>query len=789
MNFFSDYVPHNALRRGQKVLTAFLSLALSAGMGSAPPLQAQVNVLTYHNNLARTGQNLAETILNPANVNVAHFGRLFSHAVDGPVYAQPLIFSGLFVNGSTHNVVFIATQNDSVYAFDADNSTSGNASPLWKVSLMPAGASSATLGICGTPVIDSTTQTLYVVAATQESGQTVQRLHALSLGTGGEKFSGPVAIQATVPGVGDGSVGGQLPFLVSNQLQRPGLVLNGGVVYVPFGTAVERGGLMPSLPYHGWVFGYDATTLQQKYVFCTAPNARSDSSGYPLGAGAIWQSGGAPASDGTSLYVETGNGSFTIRQSNGQFDPANSDFGDSFIKVGLVNGTLTATDYFTPYNQDALNRQDIDLGSSGPMLLPDSVGSAAHPHLLVGSDKEGRIFLVDRDNMGQFTAGSDPSVDKLVQSLPGGTVGGVYGMPVYYNGIIYYGSVDDAIKGFRIANGVLTPTPVTQTLNKFAYPGPTPGISGNSANLGATGILWAIENQNGQATLHAYTAADLTNELYSSAQAPGRDDGGGYVKFTTPTIANGKVYVAGGGIVSVYGPGSFAPTPTITPAGGSFYPSVQVSLADSLSGAQIYYTLDGSTPATTSPLYSGPFSVSRSLTVKARAFASGNMPSGIASAAFIIAPLATVSGVLTLDGIVSGAATQTINFTLRPTDNSGNLTRTATVGPDGVYTLTNVPRKTYVMHIKGLKYLAKNIAVDATAGNVSNASAFLMVGDADNNNSTDIGDFGILVNAYNSDVTMPNSGYDPAADFNDDGLIDIGDFGLLDNNFNLSGDP
>lgn len=801
MNSFPNYAPHNALRRGQRARTALLSLALMALMGSAPPLQAQVlvgrplplraqlDVLTYHNDLARTGQNLAETILTPSNVNVAHFGRLFSHALDGPIYAQPLIFFGLSVNGATHNVVFVATQNDSVYAFDADDSVGDDANPLWQVSLMPSGASSATLGICGTPVIDSTTQTLYLVAATLESEQVVQRLHALNLSTGGEKFSGPVAIQATIPGVGDGSSNGQLPFIVSNQLQRPGLVLNGGVVYITFGTAVERGDELPSPPYHGWVFGYDAATLQQKYVFCSGPNAQTDPSGYPLGACGIWQSGGGPASDGTSLYVETGNGSFTIRQSNGQFDPANSDFGDSFVKVGIVNGKLLATDYFTPYNQDALNHQDLDLGSSGPMLLPDSVGSAAHPHLLVGADKEGRIFLVDRDNMGQYTAGADPSVDKLVQSLPGGTIGGVWGMPAYYNGIVYYGGVSDAIKGFSIANGALSTQPVTQTLSVFAYPGMTPSVSGNSANLGATGIVWAIENQNGLAILHAYAAADLTNELYNSAQAPGRDDAGYYVKFTTPTIANGKVYVAGYGTISVYGLGNFAPMPTITPARGNFYPSVQVSLTDSLSGAQIYYTLDGSTPTTASPLYTGPFSVSQSSTVNARAFAPGDMPSGIASAAFLIFPIANVSGVLTLEGIVSGAAMQTITFTLRPTDSSGNLTMTAMVGPDGSYTLANVPRKTYVMHIKGLKYLATNITVDVTAGNVSNANALLLVGDADNDNAVDIGDFGILVNAYNSDVTIPNSGYDPAADFNCDGVVDISDFGLLINNYNTMGAP
>ncbi|HTL15821.1 MAG TPA: hypothetical protein VL793_01220, partial [Patescibacteria group bacterium] len=414
-------------------------------IAAAPTAPAQVNVVTYHNDAARTGANPKESLLKPANVAPAGFGKLFAQPVDGYIYAQPLLVSGVNIAGKgLHNVVFVATEHNSVYAFDADTNIGGNAAPLWQVNLGPSVPSADVLsgdivpeiGITSTPVIEPNAGTLYVVAKTKENGIYFQKLHALDISSGAERPGSPVLIDATVPGSGDGSVGGQLSFDPLRHMNRPGLLLSGGIVYIAFASHGDV------TPYHGWVFGYDAATLQQVSVFNTTPNGLTDPSGYPIGGGGIWQAGGGPAADPNgNLYVIIGNGTFDAAPSLG----GGIDYGDSFLKLG-TGGALTVADYFTPFNQDFLNRSDADLGSSGPLVLPDSVGSAAHPHLLVGAGKEGKIYLLDRDNMGQFAAGGD---DQIVQSLPF-AIGGAFGSPAFFNGTLYYNGIFDSLKAFRV---------------------------------------------------------------------------------------------------------------------------------------------------------------------------------------------------------------------------------------------------------------------------------------------------------------------------------------------------
>jgi hypothetical protein len=615
---------------------------MAFAMGLPLPTLAQ-NVLTQHNDSQRTGANLKETTLTPTSVNVTSFGKLFSQPVDGYVVSQPLYMAGVPITGKgAHNVVFVATEHDSVYAFDADSNTGANASPLWQVSLIPAGGSTVPssdvgsgdivpeIGITGTPVIDGATGTLYVVAKTQENGNYVQRLHALDIRNGSEKFGGPVVIQGSVPGTGDASVNGVVTFNPLRHMQRPALLLNNGLVYIGFSSHGDNVGAPDANQfypegYHGWVFAYNATTLKQVAIHNTTPNARTDTSGYPLAGGGIWMAGGGLAADAQgSVYFETGNGTFSA-------DPAfgnGKDFGDSFVKLNGAN--LSVQDWFSPYDQDGLNRADADLGSGGLIVLPDSVGSAQHPHLLVGCGKEGKIYLLDRDNgnMGHFHTGDD---SQIVQGIPN-AVGGTWSKPAYFNGNIYYLGNGDVLKAFSIGSGQLSLTPVMQSSLNFAYPGATPSIS---ANGNANGIVWVIQPA-GQAVLHAYDASDLTQHLYDSSQTDGRDDTSGYVKFTVPTVANGKVFVGSQYQINVFGAGKWVARPQIAPNGGNFFPSVTVSISDTTSGATIHYTTDGSEPTAASPVYSSSFVVANTLMVKAKAFAAGYAPSATASATFLI---------------------------------------------------------------------------------------------------------------------------------------------------------
>ncbi len=484
-------------------------------------------VFTYHYDNARDGQNLRETILTPSNVNKNTFGKLFSRAVDGYLYAEPLYVSSVQIpNRGAREVVYVATEHDSVYAFDASGAVS---KPFWQVSFINPKKGIRTvpwssvgtqdlvpeIGITGTPVIDPASNTLYVSVATLEKRTYFHRLHALDLSTGKEKFGGPVVISAAVPGTGDGSdANGNLNLVPLIANQRCGLALNNGVVYIAFASHGDNG------QYHGWILGYDASTLQQVSVFNPTPNGFQ---------GGIWMAGGAPViNDQGDFFVATGNGTFDANMDGGV------DYGDSLLKLGPTDSSnFGVVDYFTPYDQETLDDLDIDYGASGVIALPEQ--SAGPPHLLFSGSKEGTLYLVDADNLGHFHPVDD---SQIVQTIIGET-NGEWSTPAYFNGTIYVDGESDNLKGFSLTNGQLSTSPVSSSNSDFGYPGATPVVSANGTQ---NGIVWAIANA-GAAVLHAYDATDLANEIYNSSQKKARDGMSGFVKFTAPTVANGRVFV------------------------------------------------------------------------------------------------------------------------------------------------------------------------------------------------------------------------------------------------------
>jgi hypothetical protein len=516
-------------------LCAGLLLWIDASAAAIPPIPA-VSVLTYHNDNARTGQNTNEAILTPANVASTNFAKLFSQTVDGYVFAEPLVAANVNIPGQgVRNVLFIATEHDSVYAFDADQT---NSSPLWHTNFLNAAAGvtsvpaadtgsaeiAGEIGITSTPVIDPISGTIYVEAKTKEvSGlitNYVHRLHALDITTGAEKFGGPAIITATVSGNGDGSNGGSLDFNGLRHLNRSALLLHNGVVYVAFASLGDK------TPYHGWLFGYDAKTLAQTYVFNSNPNGAD--SGF-------WESGCGPATDaGGNIYVSTGNGTFD--------GPTNDDYGDSLLKLSDTNG-LDLVDYFTPHDQATLSAKDLDFGSGGMTILPDETGSAAHPHLLVCAGKQGTIYLVDRENLTQFNT----PTDLIVQEMPSNILKS-WGSPAYYNRTIYYIGASDVLKAFSISNANIGGTIVS---NRTIY-GSTGGSPSVSANGASNGIVWAVDVVNKM--MHAYYATNVAMEIGSGQSLPSA------VKFTVVTVANGKAYVGTTNGVFVFG----LTTPAIT---------------------------------------------------------------------------------------------------------------------------------------------------------------------------------------------------------------------------------
>jgi FG-GAP-like repeat/Abnormal spindle-like microcephaly-assoc'd, ASPM-SPD-2-Hydin len=486
----------------------------------------------YHNDNGRTGQNLNETVLTSGNVNSTQFGRIFKYTVDGQIYAEPLYVQGLNVAGlGVHNVVYVATENDSVYAFDADGTSS---TPLWQESLLPAGGQvlnatdiggcsniSPLIGITSTPVIDPVTNTMFVVARSKiiTGGVTsyYQYLHALDITSGAERAGSPVEIQASVT-----SNQGTVAFNPQMQNQRAGLFLDNGVVYIAWGAHCDI------LPYYGWLMGYQESTLQQAAVFNSAPNGAQSG---------IWQSGSAPAVDEFGyIYFMIGNGTTDV-------NTGGIDYGEALVKLNPSD--LSLADYFLPSNFAILNNSDLDLGSGAPLLIPDQPNPPTQ--MLVAAGKQGMVYLVDRTNMGQYSA----SGNQVLQVLPAGTVPTAHSMPAYWQNNIYFCGVGDFAKSYLLFNGLLSTSPTSQSVITYAYPGATPVVSANGST---NGLLWMLTTvKSSTAVLHVYDAANLSRELYNSDQNKSRDQAGQAVKFAVPTVANGKVYIGTSTELDVYG--------------------------------------------------------------------------------------------------------------------------------------------------------------------------------------------------------------------------------------------
>ncbi len=506
--------------------------------GSGGNTASAADVLTYHNDIARTGQYLAETILTPANVNSAQFGKVAFLAVDGKVDAQPLYAGNVSMNGAAHNVVYVATEHDSVYAFDADTNMK-----LWQRSLVPSGETTSDdrnclqiepeIGITATPVIDRSrgaNGVIYVVAMTKDaSGAYHQRLHAVDMATGAELLGGPTEIAATYPGNGSGSTNGVTSFAPGQYEERQALALVNGNLYLGWTSHCDH------TPYGGWVMAYSADTLAQTSALNLTPNGSE---------GAVWMSGAGMASDGSALYLLDGNGTFDTTLNAGGF-PSSSDFGNTFLKLG-TSPKLSVADYFAPSNTVSQSNLDFDLGSGGALVLPDLVDATGTTrHLVVGAGKESKIYLVDRDAMGKFNT----TTNAIWQEINGQPTGGVYGMPAYFGNVVYYGGDGDNLKAFPITSARLATSPSSQSQTTFPYPGATPSVSANGTQ---NAIVWAAENGK-VAALHAYNPNNLGQELYNSNQAGARDTFGAGNKFITPMIAHGHVYVGAPSGVAVFG--------------------------------------------------------------------------------------------------------------------------------------------------------------------------------------------------------------------------------------------
>jgi hypothetical protein len=500
-------------------------------------------VLTQHNDNARTGQNLTETILTTANVTSAQFGKVGFYPVDGLVDPEPLYASNVAVpNQGTHNLLIAATENDSVYAFDADSGAI-----IWQTAVLKTGETASLdptnpglpqIGVNATPVIDRASGpdgAIYIVASSAqvENGITTyyQRLHALDLALGTELFGGPVDIQAAYPGTGDNSDGTQVIFDPSQYRERVALLLLNGVVYTAWASHFDV------RPYTGWIIGYNEATLLQTSVLNLTPNGNE---------GAIWMSGAGLAADSSgNIYFLDANGTFDTTFNSAGF-PSQGDYGNAFLKLSTAGNRLAVADYFEMNDGVEESDHDTDLGSGGAMILPDMTDASGRSvRLALGGGKDGHLYVVNRDSMGKFSANDRNVYQKLLGVLPNG----VWAMPAYFNNAVYYGSIISPIQAFAITNAIVSRTPFARTANTFQYPGATPSISANGTS---EGIVWAVENSS-PAVLHAYNATNLT-ELYNSNQAGnGRDQFGNGNKFITPMIANGKVFVGTPNGVAVFG--------------------------------------------------------------------------------------------------------------------------------------------------------------------------------------------------------------------------------------------
>jgi PQQ enzyme repeat len=498
-----------------------------------PSTGATTDITTYKYDVGRTGLNSTETALTLANVNSTQFGLLRKLVVDGKVDAQPLYLANLTVAGAAHNVVYVATEHGSVWAFDSDTGTK-----LWQVSLLKSGESPATngcsqitpeIGVTSTPVIDRAAGIIYAVAMSVDGSSNYhQRLHALDITSGAELLGGPTDITASYTGTGAAT-----SFNPAQHAERAGLLLSGGTIYTAWTSHCDVA------PYSGWVIAFSASTLARSAVL----NVAADSQNGP----SIWMSGGGPAADSSgNVYVMTANGDFdTTLDANGF--PNHGDFGNSFLKIAPASSGLTVTDYFAQHDTVARSSQDADLGSGGELLLPDMNDSTGKTrHLMAGAGKDTNIYLVDRDSMGKFNS----STNNIVQTLSGVLPGGVWSTPAYFNNTLYFGDVSGTLKAFAISAAKIATTPSSQSPTSFVYPGTAASVSANGT---ANGIVWAHENTS-PGVLHAFDASNLSHELYNSNQAANaKDQFGAGNKYITPVVADGKVFVGTTNSVAVFG--------------------------------------------------------------------------------------------------------------------------------------------------------------------------------------------------------------------------------------------
>jgi hypothetical protein len=623
------------------MLAAILFIAMPAFTGASP-----VSVTTWRYDNTRAGENISETVLTPANVRNETFGKVFSYAVDGYVYAQPLYVSGLNIGGKVHNVLFVATEHDSVYALDADQNQQ-----LWMASLLDTAHGAATgattvpsanlgtndivpeIGITGTPVIDTATNTLYVVSQTLEKGAYVNRLHALNLLTGNEAAGSPVVINGSVAGKGTGSVNGVVPFNPEWELNRTGLLFFEDHVFVAFGAHGDNG------PYHGWLFSFDTAPLRQTALFNTSPNGRGNG---------IWHSGAAPAADVVNgvprLFFVTGNFFSTGTGSPNPTYPytGSQNYSNALVRMDVTNGALQVSDEWTPYNQEELSDSDEDQTSGGILLLPDQAGGTIHELIQVG--KNGRIEVLDRDDLGGF----NNSYNNVAQEI-NGQIKGLWSTPAYWNGNVYFWGNGDTLKQFSLKNGALSKAPTAKATVVSAFPGASPVISSNGTT---NGILWAVRSDgyrtNAPAILYAYNPQNVgAAPYYASTENAARDSAGRAVKFVVPVVTNGKVYVGAQKEVDVYGllatTQPAVPAPALKPVPGNYASSQSITLSDAQAGATIYYTTDGTSPSSKSLRYTQPISVKATGTIQAIAVASGYSNSGVSGGTYTIGTPPTIN--------------------------------------------------------------------------------------------------------------------------------------------------
>ena len=516
------------------------SSSSSSSSGGSSSGGATTDVLTYHYDAMRTGQNLTETILTPGNVNSATFGLLHLLAADGLVDAAPLVVSKLAIGGVLHNVVYIATEHGSVYAYDADTGVL-----LKQVSLLGAGETSSDargcdqvvpeIGITATPVIDRSAGpngTMYLVAMSKNSGGTYfQRLHALDLATLADRIS-PVLIQASYPG----SAGGQVTFLAGQYKERGALLLQRGQIFTVWASHCDF------VPYNAWIIAYDESTLAQTQVLNLTPNGAQ---------GGIWDAAGIAVDSSGALYTLLGNGIFDTTLDSSGF-PNHQDYGNAAVKLSLASGTLALTDYFTTWDTTSESQGDVDLGSGSPLLIPDQTDSTgATRHLMLAAGKDTNLYLLDRDNMGKYN-GNVGSSNNIYQELAGTLSNELFSAPVYFNGSIYLAEVGGTLKQYALGSARLPSAPTSKSSVIFAFPGTSPSISGNGTS---NAIVWAVQSQTvSAAVLHAYNPANLAVEYYNSNQAASNRDAFGFGnKYISPVVANGKVFVGTPGGLAVFG--------------------------------------------------------------------------------------------------------------------------------------------------------------------------------------------------------------------------------------------